>query len=103
MALYFPVPYPHHAFHRTELVPSSARSVSSAASPLPQQLVPLLQDPLDKLKEIIAKILPDNKKRTALEEAEWEDEGGEGALERELLMQCEYFAQHLLCVIQLLT
>ncbi|KAI0717585.1 hypothetical protein C8T65DRAFT_571662 [Cerioporus squamosus] len=70
-----------------KLVPSSARSVSSAASPLPPQLVSLLQDPLDKLKEIIGKVLPVSKKRTALEEAEWEQESSEGALERELMMQ----------------
>ena len=69
-------------------MPSSARSVSSAASPLPAQLVPLLQDPLDKLREVVGKVLPVSKKRTALEEAEWEDVGGsEGALERELMMQ----------------
>ncbi|RDX41221.1 AAA-domain-containing protein [Lentinus brumalis] len=70
-----------------KLVPSSARSVSSTASPLPAQLVPLLQDPLDKLTEIIGKVLPVSKKRTALEEAEWEQESSEGALERELMMQ----------------
>ncbi|RPD55097.1 AAA-domain-containing protein [Lentinus tigrinus ALCF2SS1-7] len=70
-----------------KLVPSSARSVSSAASPLPTQLLALLEEPLDKLKEIISKVLPVSKKRTALEEAEWEDESSEGALERELMMQ----------------
>lgn len=64
--------------------------MSSAASPLPHQLVPLLQGAVDKLKDVIVKILPDNKKRTALEEAEWEDEGGEGALQRELMLQCVF-------------
>lgn len=73
----------------SELVPSSARSVSSAASSLPAQLIPLLHDSLDKVKDAIAKVLPVNKKRTVLEEAEWEDESSEGALERELLMQCK--------------
>ncbi|KAI0751701.1 AAA-domain-containing protein [Daedaleopsis nitida] len=70
-----------------KLVPSSARSVSSAASPLPTQFVPLLQEHLDKLKDIIGKVLPVSKKRTALEEAEWEDDSSEGALQRELMMQ----------------
>ncbi|OJT10605.1 hypothetical protein TRAPUB_12904 [Trametes pubescens] len=70
-----------------KLVPSSARSVSSTASPLPTQLVPLLQEPLDKIKEVINKVLPVSKKRTALEEAEWEDEGSENALEREIMLQ----------------
>ncbi|GBE79053.1 Uncharacterized AAA domain-containing protein [Sparassis crispa] len=70
-----------------KLIPSSARSASSAASPLPSQLVPLLQDSLDKIKDVIGKVLPVSKKRSALEEAEYEDEGEEGALERELMMQ----------------
>ncbi|CCM04953.1 uncharacterized protein FIBRA_07150 [Fibroporia radiculosa] len=69
------------------LIPSSARSVSSAAAPLPTQLAPLLQDSLDRAKEVVDKALPLGKKRTALEEAEWEDESHENALERELLLQ----------------
>lgn len=73
-----------------ELVPSSARSVSSAATPLPTQLVPLLQEPLERIKAVISKVLPVGKKRTALEEAEFEDEGSENALERELMLQCTY-------------
>ena len=71
-----------------ELVPSSARSAAPAASPLPEQLVPLLQEALDQMRSVIDKALPVSKKRTALEEAEWEDEGEEGALERELMLQC---------------
>ncbi|KZT74624.1 AAA-domain-containing protein [Daedalea quercina L-15889] len=70
-----------------KLVPSSARSVSSAASPLPAQLEPLLQQSLERMKEVIAKVLPVSKKRTALEEAEWEDESREDALDRELMLQ----------------
>jgi hypothetical protein len=72
-----------------ELVPSSARSSSSAASPLPQQFVPLLGDTLEKVKSAIDKVLPLDKKLSALEEAEFEDEGGEGgALDREMFSQC---------------
>ena len=71
-----------------ELVPSSARSSSSVASPLPTQLVPLLSETLDKVKGVIDKAMPVGKKRTALEEAEWEDEGEDGGLERELMLQC---------------
>ncbi|KII83379.1 hypothetical protein PLICRDRAFT_148152 [Plicaturopsis crispa FD-325 SS-3] len=70
-----------------KLVPSAARSTSSSASPLPSQFVPLLQDALDKVKNVIDKVLPISKKRTALEEAEFEDDGEEGALEREIQMQ----------------
>jgi hypothetical protein len=48
----------------------------------------LLGDILEKVKEVIGRVLPMEKKLTALEEAEFEDEGGEeGALEREMLSQ----------------
>jgi len=71
-----------------KLVPSSARSSSSAATPLPTQFVPLLEDTLEKVKETIQRVMPVEKKLTALEEAEYEDEGGEDdALEREMLSQ----------------
>jgi hypothetical protein len=71
-----------------EIVPSSARSSSSAASPLPGQFAPLLEHALENVKEVIQRLLPMEKKLTALEEAEFEDEGGEaGALEREMLSQ----------------
>ena len=73
-----------------ELVPSSARSSTSAAAPLPTQLVPLLGDALEQLKRIIDKVLPVSKKRTALEEAEYDDDADEAsALQREMLMQCK--------------
>ncbi|KAH0839530.1 AAA-domain-containing protein [Lanmaoa asiatica] len=70
-----------------ELVPSSARSSSSAASPLPSQLEPLLAATLQKVKDAINKVMPTSKKRTALEEAQWEDDSEESALEREMMMQ----------------
>ncbi|KAG6856076.1 hypothetical protein H0H87_007606 [Tephrocybe sp. NHM501043] len=71
-----------------KLVPSSARSTSSAATPLPPQFGPLLHDSLELVKASISRVLPMEKKLTALEEAMFEDDGGEdGALEREMLMQ----------------
>ncbi|KAJ8522586.1 hypothetical protein ONZ45_g853 [Pleurotus djamor] len=70
-----------------KLVPSSARSSASAAVPLPPQFVPLLSDHLEKVKEVINRVLPVSKRRTALEEAEFEDEGEEGALDREMTLQ----------------
>ena len=71
-----------------ELVPSSARSSSSAATPLPTQFVPVLSDALEKVKEVIQQVLPLEKKLSALEEAEFEDDDGEeGALDREMLSQ----------------
>jgi len=69
-------------------VPSSARSSASAATPLPSQFVPLLGDTVEDLKNVIHRVMPVERKLTALEEAEFEDNGGEdGALERELLSQ----------------
>ena len=70
-------------------MPSSARSTAPTASPLPEQLVPLLEAAFDKVKAVITSVLPVSKKRTALEEAEWEDEDEAGALEREMMLQCE--------------
>ncbi|KDQ07766.1 hypothetical protein BOTBODRAFT_593884 [Botryobasidium botryosum FD-172 SS1] len=71
-----------------KLIPSSARSTASAAAPLPEQLVPLLGDTLELVKQALDSALPSNKKRSALEEAEWEDEGGEEAgFAREMMLQ----------------
>lgn len=73
-----------------ELVPSSARSASAAASPLPSQLVPLLSPVLEVAKEIVGRVMPVSKKRTALEEAEWEDDVSEkGAFDREMMLQSQ--------------
>ncbi|KAF5371995.1 hypothetical protein D9615_008134 [Tricholomella constricta] len=71
-----------------KLVPSSARSTSSSATPLPPQFGPLLNDALERVKTAIGRVLPMEKRLTALEEAMFEDDDGEeGALEREMLMQ----------------
>lgn len=72
-------------------MPSSARSTASAAVPLPSQLAPLLEGSFERLKDALGKVVPLGKKRTALEEAEFEDEGDEGALEREIMMQSKLF------------
>jgi hypothetical protein len=53
--------------------------------------VPLLSDTFKKIKEVIGKVLPISKKLTALEEAEWEEDSEEGALEREMMNQCQSF------------
>ena len=75
----------------TEIVPSSARSTTSAATSLPPQFDPLLSDTLERVKNTIQKVMPIEKPLTALEEAEFEDEGGEeGALEREMLSRCKH-------------
>lgn len=40
--------------------------------------------------DVIETVLPKNKKRTALEEAEYEDEDDESALDREMMLQCKF-------------
>lgn len=74
-----------------ELVPSSARSTSTAANPLPVQFIPLLSDSLEQVKQAISRVLPINKKLTALEEAEFEEDSEEGALAREMTNQGSRF------------
>ena len=74
-----------------ELVPSSARSTSSSATPLPQQFLPLLSETFEQVKQVISKVLPITKKLTALEEAEWEEDSEEGALEREMTNQGSFY------------
>lgn len=82
------------------MVPSSARSASAAATPLPAHLVPLLGSVVDAAHDVCRRILPQKEKRSALEEALWEvdptalgampsiaAETPAGALERELLQQ----------------
>ena len=60
-----------------EIIPSSARSASSAATPLPAHLVSLLDEPLARLKGAVDKVLPREKTKTALEDAQFEDDIGE--------------------------
>jgi ATPase family AAA domain-containing protein 2 len=61
-----------------KIVPSSERSASSGASPLPPSVESLLRQPLSLLQRIVAEILPQKKKVTALEEAQYEDAADTG-------------------------
>jgi len=54
---------------------------------LPKQLIPLLSKDLDRLKTAIDRALPPVKKRTALEEAEFEDDEND-TFEKEIMLQC---------------
>ena len=56
-----------------KMVPSSERSASTGAAPLPEQIEPLLRDSLADIKSLVAEILPQKKRLTALQEAEFED------------------------------
>lgn len=67
------------------LIPSTARSTSSVAAPLPSHLQPLLGPSLDRAKQVLSKVLPDVKKVNILEEAQYvQDEGG---FEHEQMLQ----------------
>ncbi|KAJ6780509.1 hypothetical protein PWT90_07333 [Aphanocladium album] len=55
-----------------KLIPSSERSATSGASPLPATIQPLLQDQFDKIKQVLDIVMPRRKKTTALEEAMYE-------------------------------
>ncbi|CAE6429389.1 unnamed protein product [Rhizoctonia solani] len=70
-----------------ELIPSSARSTSSHASPLPEHLRPLLKSALDSVTSALEKSLPNSKKRNTLEDAEWEYDDADGGWEREMISQ----------------
>lgn len=74
------------------MIPSSARSSSSSATPLPPQFEPLLSETFEKAKSVIERVLPVEKKLSALEEAEYDDDDEAGALERELLSQCMFLS-----------
>ncbi|KAK7908663.1 Tat-binding-like protein 7 [Apiospora marii] len=57
---------------KKKIIPSSERSATSGAKPLPEAIKPLLQTQLDKIKSVLADVLPRQKKVTALEEAMFE-------------------------------
>ncbi|RVD84862.1 uncharacterized protein DFL_003199 [Arthrobotrys flagrans] len=55
-----------------KIVPSSERSSTSGAAPLPEHIAPLLTPTLDIIKEKLTQIFPEKKKQSALQEAEFE-------------------------------
>ncbi|KAL4802894.1 hypothetical protein BDV18DRAFT_153936 [Aspergillus unguis] len=58
-----------------KMVPSSERSTSSGASQLPKPIEPLLRQSLAELKSTLSEVLPQRKRLTALEEAQYEESG----------------------------
>ena len=69
------------------MVPSSERSASSGAAPLPPSIEPLLRDALLGIKALLADILPLKSKLNALEEAQYEDAVGDHTMEMEAMKQ----------------
>lgn len=70
-----------------KIVPSSERSTSSGASPLPPAVEPLLRHPFQEIKEIVGQILPQKKALTALEEAQYEQPDDEAGFRHERMQQ----------------
>ncbi|KAJ9225311.1 hypothetical protein DTO169C6_2341 [Paecilomyces variotii] len=70
-----------------KIVPSSERSASSGASPLPKGVEPLLRRPLGEIEKILSETLPQKKRLTALEEAQFEDAEHSGSFQREQMQQ----------------
>ena len=70
-----------------KMIPSSERSASSGASPLPSSIEPLLRRSLQEIKQLLTEILPPQKTPTALEEAQFEDATSEGNISLERMQQ----------------
>ena len=70
-----------------KMVPSSERSASSGAAPLPGSVEPLLRKPLSEIKNVLADIMPQKKRLTALQEAEFEDAADGHSFGRERMQQ----------------
>ncbi|ETI25778.1 hypothetical protein G647_02552 [Cladophialophora carrionii CBS 160.54] len=70
-----------------KMTPSSERSASSGAAPLPASVAPLLQSQLEEIQRVLAEMLPQRKRLTALEEAQFEDVADGGSFGRERMQQ----------------
>ena len=70
-----------------KIVPSSERSTSSGAAPLPPHIEPLLRQPLSEIKGVVSEMLPQTKRLTALEEAEFEDAEDDRGIGAERMQQ----------------
>jgi SpoVK/Ycf46/Vps4 family AAA+-type ATPase len=70
-----------------KMVPSSERSTTTGAAPLPKSVEPLLRHPFDMIKKVLAEVLPRRRSVTALEEAQYEDAEGDGEMATERMQQ----------------
>lgn len=70
-----------------KMVPSSERSAPSGAAPLESNVEPLLRDALRKITTLLDDVLPERRKLTALEEAEYDDRDDGIGFEREMMQQ----------------
>ncbi|OJJ31837.1 hypothetical protein ASPWEDRAFT_53635 [Aspergillus wentii DTO 134E9] len=70
-----------------KMVPSSERSTSSGASALPNAVEPLLRNSLVEIQGLLSEVIPQRKRLTALEEAQYEEPEGSGSFRREQILQ----------------
>lgn len=70
-----------------KMIPSSERSAPSGAAPLESNVEPLLRDALQKITTLLDDVLPERKKLTALEEAEYDDRDDGNGFEKEMMQQ----------------
>ncbi|KAJ5313856.1 CAZyme family CE10 [Penicillium atrosanguineum] len=70
-----------------KMVPSSERSTASGASSLPQNVEPLLRQSLIQIETSLSEVLPQRKKLTALEEAQFEEPDDGNGFKREQMIQ----------------
>ena len=69
------------------MVPSSERSTSSGAAPLPKNVAPLLTQPFLEIQQLLNEVLPQKKSLTALEQAKFEDATRDDGMESERMLQ----------------
>ncbi|TKX27437.1 ATPase-like protein 2 [Elsinoe australis] len=70
-----------------KIVPSSERSASTGSAPLKKSVEPLLRTTLAEIESRVNELVPRTKKRTALEEAEYDDRDDELGFEKENLQR----------------
>lgn len=70
-----------------KMTPSSERSTSSGAVPLPPSVAPLLRFQLDQIQRLLGDVLPRRKRLTALEESQYEDVADGHSFNKEKMQQ----------------
>ena len=70
-----------------KMIPSSERSGSSNSTPLDHDVEPLLRRALDEISNRLDDVLPNRPKRTALEEAEYDDRDDVHGFDKEMMQQ----------------